>query len=158
MQPKCLSRAVRSGERGKRCTSLAAHVLRCLCVTNLPAGASYLHCYSSTSHRWDVGRWGRWRCLVPSIMLVNGDLGWQFTMRLCCHFSCVWLFATPLTVAYQTPLSMEFPRQGYRSGLPCPSLGDLPNLGMEPMSPAWQTNSLPVSHLGNPVCKLQCTV
>ena len=31
---------------------------------------------------------------------------------------------------------MEFPRQGYRSGLPFPSLEDLPNPGIKPMSPA----------------------
>ena len=97
-----------------------------------PAGAPYLHCCSSTSHRRDVGRWGRWGCLVPSIVLVNGDLGGQFTMTLCGHLSRVWLFAAPSTVAYQTPLSMEFPRRGYWSGLPCPSLGDLPNPGIEP--------------------------
>ena len=28
-------------------------------------------------------------------------------------FSCVWLIATSGTVAQQTPLSMEFSRQGY---------------------------------------------
>ena len=31
---------------------------------------------------------------------------------------------------------MVFPRQEYWSGIPCPSPGDLPNPGMEPMSPA----------------------
>ena len=31
---------------------------------------------------------------------------------------------------------MEFSRQGYWSGLPFPSPGDLPNPGIEPMSPA----------------------
>ena len=31
---------------------------------------------------------------------------------------------------------MEFPRQVYWSGLPLPTLGDLPNPGIEPMSPA----------------------
>ena len=41
--------------------------------------------------------------------------------------SCVWLFATPWTVAYQTPLSMGFSRQDYWRGLPFPSPGDLPN-------------------------------
>ena len=35
--------------------------------------------------------------------------------------SCVWLFATPWTVAYQVPSSMEFSRQEYWSGLPFPS-------------------------------------
>ena len=39
---------------------------------------------------------------------------------------------TPWTVARQTPLSMEFSRQEYWSGLPFPSPGDLPDSGMEP--------------------------
>ena len=39
--------------------------------------------------------------------------------------SCVWLFATPWTVAYQAPRFMEFSRQEYWSGLPFPSPGDL---------------------------------
>ena len=40
------------------------------------------------------------------------------------------------TVACQTPLSMGFPRQEYRNGLPFPSPGDLPDPGIEPVSPA----------------------
>ena len=51
------------------------------------------------------------------------------------RFSRVWLFATLWTVAPQAPLSMEFSHQEYWSGLPFPSPGDLPNLGIEPMSP-----------------------
>ena len=51
-----------------------------------------------------------------------------------CVLSCVQLFATPWTVAHQTPLSMEFSRQEYWSGLPFPSLGDLPDPGIEPTS------------------------
>ena len=43
--------------------------------------------------------------------------------------------ATPWTVAHQTPLSMGFPRQEYWSGLPSPSPGDLPDLGIELVSP-----------------------
>ena len=38
------------------------------------------------------------------------------------------------TVAHQAPLSMEFPRQEYWSGLPFPSPGDLPDPGIEPTS------------------------
>ena len=38
-------------------------------------------------------------------------------------------FVTPWTVAHQAPLSMEFSRQEYWSGLPFPTL---PNPGMEP--------------------------
>ena len=41
---------------------------------------------------------------------------------------------TPWIVAHQAPLSMEFPRQEYWSGLPFPSLGDLPYSGTEPPS------------------------
>ena len=43
---------------------------------------------------------------------------------------------TPWTVAHHAPLSMEFSRQEYWSGLPFPSPGDLPNPGMEPASPS----------------------
>ena len=43
--------------------------------------------------------------------------------------------ATPWAVASQVPLSTEFPRQEYWSGLPFPSPGDLPDPGIEPMSP-----------------------
>ena len=50
--------------------------------------------------------------------------------------------ATPWTVLHQNPLSLEFSRQEYWSGLPFPSPGDLPNLGIEPGPPALQTNSL----------------
>ena len=47
------------------------------------------------------------------------------------QFSRVQLFSTPQTVAHQVLLSMEFPRQEYQSGLPFPSLEDLPNTGIE---------------------------
>ena len=47
----------------------------------------------------------------------------------------VWLFVTVWTVACQAPLSMGFCRQEYWSGLPRPPPGDLPDPGIEPMSP-----------------------
>ena len=50
-------------------------------------------------------------------------------------------FATPLTTARQSPLSMGFPRK-YWSGLPFPFLGDHPNPGIEPRSPGLQADSL----------------
>ena len=55
------------------------------------------------------------------------------------HFNHVQLFVTPWTVARQAPLSVGFSRQEYWSGLPCPSLRDLPDPRIEPtslMSPA----------------------
>ena len=42
-------------------------------------------------------------------------------------FSRVWLFVTPWTVACQAPLSIEFSRQEYWSGLPCLPKGELPD-------------------------------
>ena len=61
----------------------------------------------------------------------------------------MWLFATPWTVAHKAPLSVEFPRQEYWSGLPFPSPGDIPDPGIEPESPTLQAWSLPLSHLGS---------
>ena len=55
----------------------------------------------------------------------------------------VQLFATLWTVACQAPLSMEFSRPEYWNGLPFPSPGHLPKLGIKPESPALQIDSLP---------------
>ena len=55
--------------------------------------------------------------------------------------------AAPGTVAHQAPLSMEFPRQEYWSGLLFPSPGDLPNPGIKHaslMSPASAVGTLPL--------------
>ena len=57
------------------------------------------------------------------------------------------IHATPWTVGHQAPLCMGFPRQEYWSRLPFPSLGNLPNLGIEPRSPTIWADSLPsLSH------------
>ena len=57
-------------------------------------------------------------------------------MRACVlsDFSSVHLFVIPWTVACQAPLSMGFSRQEYRSELPCPPTGDLPDLGIKSTS------------------------
>ena len=47
------------------------------------------------------------------------------------NLSCVWLLASPWTVAREAPLSTGFSRQEYWSGLPFPPPGDLPNPGIE---------------------------
>ena len=44
-------------------------------------------------------------------------------------------FVMPWTISHQAPLSMRFSRQEYWSGLPFPSAEDLPNPGIELMSP-----------------------
>ena len=50
------------------------------------------------------------------------------------HFSHFQLFATLWTVAHQAPLSLEFSRQEYWRGLPCPPPGALCDLGIKPVS------------------------
>ena len=60
-----------------------------------------------------------------------------------CVLSHVQLFVTPRTVAHQAPLTMDFSRQEYLSGLSFPSPGDLPDLGIQPRSPALKADSLP---------------
>ena len=59
----------------------------------------------------------------------------QVMVCMCTQSLChVLLFETPWTVAHQTPLFMEFPRQEYWSRLPFSSPGHLPDAGIEPMS------------------------
>ena len=72
------------------------------------------------------------------------------TPHVLCCFSCVWLFVILWTVACQAPPSMGFSRQQYWSGLPCPPPGDLPDPGIELVSPALQVDFLPLSHCRNP--------
>ena len=58
---------------------------------------------------------------------------------------------TPWTAVHQVPLSVGFSRQEYWSGLPFPPPGDLPDPGIEPISPevpVLEADSLPVSHQG----------
>ena len=77
----------------------------------------------------------------------------SFNSSLCVcakSLSRVWLCATPWTIAPQAPLSVEFSRQEYWSGLPFPPPGDLPNPGFKPESPTLQADSLPLSHLESP--------
>ena len=89
------------------------------------------------------------------------------TLSFCsvCVCVCVWererererellsrdcLFVTSMTVACQAPLSMGLSRQEYWSGLPLPSSGDLRNPGIEPWSPALQTDPLLSEPPGKP--------
>ena len=72
---------------------------------------------------------------------------WEKTIRMdqfssVQSLSRVWLFAIPWTVTHQAPLSMEFSRHEYWSGLPFPSPVDLPDPGNKPVSPTLQADSL----------------
>ena len=70
-----------------------------------------------------------------------------------CTLSHFRLCATPWTIAYQAPPSMEFSRQESWSALPFPPPGYLPNPGIKlqsPVSPALWVDYLPQSHQGRP--------
>ena len=70
------------------------------------------------------------------------NCGGGLVTKLCLTLS------TPWTAAHQAPLSMGCSRQGYWSGLPFPSPGDLPDPKIEPRSPALQADSLPTELQG----------
>ena len=75
------------------------------------------------------------------------------------HFSLVQLLETLWTVALQAPVSTGFSRQEYWSGLPYPPIGNLPDSGIKPASPAaaaLQADSLPLSHQRSPVPLTLC--
>ena len=96
----------------------------------------------------------------------GSKLGKEYVKSVYCHhaylssmqsvcvpncFSHVQFFASLWTVAHQAPLSMGFSREEYWSGLPCPLPGDLPNPGVEPMSPILQAGSLPSEPPGSSI-------
>ena len=68
--------------------------------------------------------------------------------------ACIsWLSGIPWPVAHLAPLSMKFSRQEYWSGQPFPSLGALPDPGIEPWSPALQVDFLLSEPRGKPNLK-----
>ena len=73
-----------------------------------------------------------------------------------CVLGHIQLFATPWTVARQVPLSMGFSRQEYWTGLPFPTPGDLPDPGIESMSPALVGRCFTIEPPGKPLSYI-CT-
>ena len=59
--------------------------------------------------------------------------------------------ATPWIVTYQDPLSLDFPRRKFQSELTFPSPRDLPDPGMEPLSPALEGRFLNTEPSRKPV-------
>ena len=95
---------------GKKCVYVCVRIYVCTCVYV----CVYMH--------------------VHVCVYVIGSVSVCVFMCMLSHFRCDQLFATPWTIALQTPLSMEFSRQEYWSGLPFPSPGDLPDPGIEVVS------------------------
>ena len=129
-----------------------------------------MYVVSVTVSAWEVSlRFLRYFMSLDLFLGMCGDflnfpyMGLLLSMCLLSHFSRVWLFSTPRTVADQAPLSMGFSRQEYWSQLPFPPLGYLPDPGIEPsspVSPALQADSLPTEPPGKllSILVLKCMV
>ena len=128
----------RSGNSGLgEHSSLSYHQLSGWCWNN-PLSLVLISSNSSPDH------------LVENCLKLSDTVVWvAYYEAQMCMCSVVSDSCNPRTVAPQTPLSMGFSRQEYRSGTPFPSPGDLPNPGIEPKS-SWQEDSLPLSHRGSP--------
>ena len=72
-----------------------------------------------------------WVCVCIYTLYVNGGY-----MDCCCCSVVSISFVTPRTIAHQAPLSMGFSRQEYWSRLPFPPPEDVPDPGIETVSPA----------------------
>ena len=86
-------------------------------------------------------------CFSSLYSVVAGSYGMCVPACKGSLFSRVQLFVTPWTIAHQAPLSVEFSRQDYWSGLSCPPPWDLPDPGVKLaslMSPALAGSSLPL--------------
>ena len=82
----------------------------------------------------------------PKVWLFNFSKGFSFKklilyISVCLCVCSLMLWGPRDCIACQAPLSREFSRQEYWTGLPFPTSGDLPNPGIKPMSPALQVDS-----------------
>ena len=73
---------------------------------------------------------------LPSVEGTEFSFGFN---NVCVHAQLCPTLCNPWTETYESPLSMEFPRQEYWSGLPFPPPGDLLDPGVEPTSPGSPT-------------------
>ena len=89
---------------------------------------------------------------ITSIIKVPGNIKILVCVHVCSVIQSHLTLCNPVDCSpHQAPLSMEFSRHKYWSGLPFPPPGDLSNPGIKPASPmslVLQTDSLPLSHGG----------
>ena len=91
-------------------------------------------------HVFDLQGTRRWRSFSAhgrfSLLSAQHHFNWLYKKDPCVlsHFSHVWLFATPWTVAPRLLSPWDSPRQEYWSGFPCPPPGDIADPGIETMS------------------------
>ena len=97
-----------------------------------PSLRSSLISYLVSTHMFEQSQHWKTR-LCKNLLDPHRDHHYRYSFFWCMcafsHFSCVQLFVALWAVAYQAPLSTEFSRQEYWSGLSFP--GDLPNSGIK---------------------------
>ena len=91
----------------------------------------------------------QWLHILCFMEEIGCPVGVCVCVCVCESLSRIRLFVIPWTIAHKPLLSLEFSRQEYWSGLPCPSPGDFPNPGIKPRSPALQADSLLSEPPGN---------
>ena len=102
------------------------------------SSCSLVYGFSCLLHHFKWWSWALTHKIICSWVAVACEIPWKWK-----SLSRVWLFVTPWTVACQAPLSLNSPGQNTGVGSPFSSPGDLPNPGIEPMSPVLQADSLP---------------
>ena len=98
--------------------------------------------------------WIKWsplfhRVLVGSTLINKWKLFWTIVIT-CRHAQSCPTLCNPVDCSPPGSCPWDFPEEN--SGVSCHFLlqGNLSRLGIEPVSPAWKVESLPVSHLGSP--------
>ena len=96
---------------------------------------------------------GSWRATVQGVAKSWTQLS-DFTSLSCCCSCAVLSHSVEFdSLRPQAPLTVGISRQEYRSGLPFPSPGDLPNPGIKPASPALQADALASEPPGKPLIR-----
>ena len=112
----------------------------------LSAGAPQLPGERVRRVRWDKKENAQFQGLL--LKSESADLGWM-SMPACSATKTCPTLCDPM-VAPQAPVSMGFPRQEYRSSFPLPPPGDLPNPGVEPVSPSLAGSLFTTESAGKP--------
>ena len=86
--------------------------------------------------------WGTGQFFIVEFQSINKEVVVALVVQSCPTV------CNPINVACQAPVSMEFSRQEYWSGLPFPSAVDLSDPGIKPGSPALQDILYCLSHQG----------
>ena len=124
----------------------SSHCL-CICLCTVRTHSTYTHKYICTLiPRFIYLVICHENLFMPLALNIWPSFSWSIcfvislikSSLLACSIAklCLILWWPPWIDPCQAPLSMGFPRQGYWSGLPFPSLRDLLDLGIKPVSPS----------------------